>query len=142
MGLTTDEKVALLRRVELFAGLAPVALASVADKAVEVEFAAGRSIVRQGEIGTGFFLIVDGSARVVRDDDVLATLGPGEFLGELSLLDHEPRTAHVIADRPTACLAIASWDFDALVRSTPDLAIGLLKGLARRLRIADERARA
>jgi hypothetical protein len=110
MGLTRDQKAELLRSVELFAGLDAEALASIGDHATEVSYPAGRWIVRQGEIGTGFFLIVSGRARVVRDDDLLTELGPGDFFGELALVDQQPRIAHVITDEPTDCLAIASWD--------------------------------
>lgn len=141
MALTTTEKAALLGTVELFTGVEPDALASIAERTQELELPAGRPIVHQGEIGTGFFLITSGRARVVRDDELLARLGPGDFFGELSLLDQQPRSAQVVADEPTTCLALASWDFDAVLRSRPDVAIALLRGLARRLRVADAQHR-
>ena len=74
-------------------------------------------IARQGEIGTGFFVVTDGAVRVVRDGAVLTRLGPGDFFGELSVLDGQPRNATVTADAATSCLAIATWDFEhALLR--------------------------
>jgi CRP-like cAMP-binding protein len=134
MALTAREKSDLLNRVELFAGLGGVPLSAIADRAVEVTFPSGRAIVRQGEVGTGFFLIVSGAARVTRDGREIADLGPGEFFGELALLDQMPRVATVTADGETTCLAIASWDFEQLLEEQPRVAIGLLRGVARRLR--------
>lgn len=134
MALTAREKSDLLDRVDLFAGLGGVPLSAIADRAVEVEFPAGRAIARQGEVGTGFFLIVSGSGRVTRDGRVIASLKPGDFFGELSLLDQSPRIATVTAIGPTVCLAIASWEFERLLEEQPRMAIALLRGVARRLR--------
>ena len=134
MALTAREKAELLDRVDLFSGLGGVPLSTIADRAVEVEFPAGRAIVRQGEVGTGFFLIVSGGGRVTRDGRVIATLKPGDFFGELSLLDQSPRIATVTAIGPTVCLAIASWEFERLLEEHPRVAIAVLRGVARRLR--------
>jgi CRP/FNR family transcriptional regulator, cyclic AMP receptor protein len=134
VALTSREKADLLDRVDLFAGLGGVPLSAIADRAVEVEFPRGRAIARQGEVGTGFFLIVSGAATVTRDGNHLARLGPGEFFGELSLLDQGPRVATVTSDGETVCLAIASWDFEKLLEEQPRLAIALLRSVARRLR--------
>jgi CRP-like cAMP-binding protein len=98
-------------------------------------------IARQGEIGTGFFVVVAGSVRVVRDGTLLATLGPGEFFGELSVLDGRPRNAMVAAETPTTCLALASWDFEAVLLANPSLALAILRGVASRLREATEAVR-
>ena len=143
MALTPREKAELLDRVDLFRGLGGVPLSAIADRAVEVEFPRGHVIARQGEVGTGFFLIVSGAARVTRDGDEIATLGPGEFFGELSLLDQGPRVASVTAggNPATVCLAIASWDFERLLEEQPRVAIGLLKGVARRLRDVTDQLR-
>ncbi|MBI2246778.1 MAG: cyclic nucleotide-binding domain-containing protein [Armatimonadetes bacterium] len=124
--------------MSLFSELSPRALGSIADLASEIEFQAGRYIVRQGQVGTGFYLIVNGTARVVHNGKVLAQLGPGEFFGELSLLDQQPRMAHVIAEEPTACLALASWDFTRLLEKTPKLTLSVLREVARRLRALSE----
>jgi CRP/FNR family cyclic AMP-dependent transcriptional regulator len=141
MSLTTERKVPLLRDVALFDGIDPDGLAMIAERAVEVDFPDGRSIVRQGEIGTGFFLVTSGAARVVRDGTTIAECGPGDFFGELSLLDGGPRIASVVATAPTTCLALASWEFEALLESQPRLAIAILKGVARRLRNVSEEHR-
>jgi CRP-like cAMP-binding protein len=140
VALTAREKTELLDHVDLFAGVGGVPLAAIATRAVEVEFSPGRQIARQGEVGTGFFLIVSGAALVTRDGEEIATLGPGDFFGELSLLDQQPRVATVTAVGPTVCLGIASWDFERLLEEQPRVAIGVLRGVARRLRsVTDQR---
>ena len=138
MTLTRDRRTELLAGCDLFRGLAADQLAAVAETATEVEFPAGRVIARQGEIGTGFFIVVDGEVRVIRDGALLATLGPGEFFGELSVLDGLPRIAQVVAELPTRCLAIASWDFERVLLDHPGLTLSILRELAGRLRSVTE----
>lgn len=134
MTLTRDRRIGLLAAAPLFAGVDADGIDRIADRAVEVDFPAGHVIVRQGEIGTGFFVIASGHARVVRDGETIATLEAGDFFGELSVLDGRPRTAQVVADAPTTCLALASWDFEAVVQEVPTVALSVLRGLATRLR--------
>ena len=138
MTLTRDRRSALLSAASLFDGLDNEAMERIAAVAVEVEFPADHVIARQGEIGTGFFVIASGRARVVRDGETLATLGPGDFFGELSVLDGRPRVAQVVADGPTTCLALASWDLEALLLEDPKISLALLRGLAGRLRDVTE----
>jgi CRP-like cAMP-binding protein len=141
MTLTSDHRIELLGTVGLFDGIGRDGLAAVAEKAIEVDFPEGRQIVRQGEVGTGFFLIATGSADVVRDGRTIARLGPGDFFGELSLLDREPRIATVVTGARTTCLAIASWEFETVLETQPGLAIAILRGVARRLRAVSEEHR-
>jgi CRP/FNR family transcriptional regulator, cyclic AMP receptor protein len=134
MTLTRDRKSALLSEARLFDGVDADGMDRIAAVAVEVEFPADHVIVRQGEIGTGFFVVVEGGVRVVRDGETIATLGPGDFFGELSVLDGRPRVAQVLADGPTTCLALASWDFEAVLLAEPRVSLAILRGLAGRLR--------
>ncbi len=134
MSLTLDRRAALMSATPLFADVADDGLARIAERAVEVDFPNDHVIARQGDIGTGFFVIVTGGARVVRGGTIIARLGPGDFFGELSVLDGKPRTAQVIADGPTTCLALATWDFEAVVSDVPGVALAVLRGLAGRLR--------
>jgi CRP-like cAMP-binding protein len=134
MTLTQDRRAALIGGCPLFAGLDASGLGAVAGAAIEVDFPAERVIARQGEIGTGFFLIVEGTVRVMRDGVVVARLGPGEFFGELSVLDGGPRVAQVNAETPTRCLALASWDFERVLRDEPGVALSVLRVVAGRLR--------
>ncbi|MBI3997470.1 MAG: cyclic nucleotide-binding domain-containing protein [Armatimonadetes bacterium] len=138
MTMTKKRKVELVRGVPLFAGMTDRSLQAIASRAQDIEFAAGQYIVRQGQIGTGFYLIVSGRARVVRGGQALAHLGPGDFFGELSVLDQQPRTAHVVAHEPTVCLGLASWDFARLLERNPKITLALLREVARRLRATSE----
>jgi len=134
MTLNQDRRAELLAACPLFRGLDPAGLAAVAAAAVEVEFPPDRVIARQGEIGTGFFVVAVGRVRVVRDGAVVAHLGEGEFFGELSILDGGPRVAQVVADEQTRCLALASWDFERVLREEPGVALSVLRVVAGRLR--------
>ena len=134
MTLTQDRRSALIGGCPLFKGLEGTGLAALSAAAVEVDFPADRVIARQGEIGTGFFVVVEGMVRVSRDGAVVARLGPGEFFGELSILDGGPRIAQVAAEEPTRCLALASWDFERVLREEPGVALSVLKVVAGRLR--------
>jgi CRP/FNR family transcriptional regulator/CRP/FNR family cyclic AMP-dependent transcriptional regulator len=134
MPLTREEKGELLAATPLFAGVDAEDIAGIADRTVEVDYGPGGVIARQGEIGTGFFVVVSGAVRVVRDGATIARLGPGEFFGELSVLDQKPRNAQVVSDEPTVCLALAAWDLEAIVGEQPRVALALLRGMATRLR--------
>ena len=134
MPLTREQKIDMLGSMPLFEGVDAEDVGGIADRAVEVDYATGGVIVREGEIGTGFFVVVSGAVRVVRDGETVSTLGPGEFFGELSVLDHRPRNAQVVAGEPTACLALASWDLEAVITEQPRVALAMLRVLAGRLR--------
>ena len=141
MTLTHDRRAELLGACRLFAGLDADDLAAIASRAVEIDFRPRDVIARQGEIGTGFFVIADGRVRVIRDGETVAQLGPGEFFGELSVIDGAPRNAQVIAIEPTQCLGIASWDFEAILLEQPRVSLAVLRAVVARLRSAahDER---
>jgi CRP-like cAMP-binding protein len=139
--VSLDRRSQLLAGCPLFAGIDAEGLAALAARAATVEFPAGAVIARQGEIGTGFFVVVDGRVRVVRDGQVVATLGSGEFFGELSVLDRMPRNAMVAAEVPTTCLALAAWDFEAVLLEQPRLTLAILRGVATRLRTVTDSVR-
>jgi CRP/FNR family cyclic AMP-dependent transcriptional regulator len=141
MSLSAPRRAELLAACPLFRGVGAEGIAALAGRATEVDFPAGHVIARQGEIGTGFFVVVAGAVRVVRDGAVLATLGPGEFFGELSVLDGKPRNAMVAAETATSCLALATWDFEAVLLENPALTLAILRGVATRLREATEAVR-
>lgn len=138
MLISGDARTALVRGVSLFAGADEALIESISRIATEVEFPAGRTIARQGEPGNGMFVVVRGRVRVVRDGQPVATLGPGEWFGELAVLDRGARVASVIADEPTVCLAIAAWDAEQLFLEQPELAVALLRALATRMRSLTE----
>ena len=141
MPLSTDDKAAALARVPLFAGISDESMSALADATGEQDFEPGQFIVRQGQVGTGLYVIVAGSVKVLRGSDELATLGPGEFFGELSVIDQEPRNASVQAAQPTVVLALASWDLLGLLEKDQALALNLIRGLVARIRAAGEQHR-
>lgn len=141
MTLTHDRRAELLAACPLFGGIDATGLASLAAAATQVDFPPGHVVARQGEIGTGFFVVTAGRVRVVRDGEVVARLGPGEFFGELSVLDRMPRNATVSAEEPTTCLALASWDFERILLEQPALTLAILRGVATRLRAVTDSAR-
>jgi CRP/FNR family cyclic AMP-dependent transcriptional regulator len=136
--LTQDRRTELLGACPLFSGVAGEDLAAIAERAVEVDFPADHVIARQGEIGTGFFVIVEGQVRVVRDGEELARLGPGDFFGEMSVIDGLPRVAQVATTSDSRCLALASWEFERLIVDHPTIGLAILRGLSARLRSRTE----
>lgn len=130
--------VELLSRVPLFQGLSRAHLASLAGLAEDVSYNAGRVIVKRDDPGKAFYVIVEGEAKVVKGKITTARaealLGPGDFFGELALLDGEPRAASVVAASPLATIRIERAAFRRMLREEPDIAIKLLEGMARRTR--------
>ena len=141
MSLTTQEKRAWLAKVPLFRDCSDAVLDQLAETTAEFEFRADTPIVREGQIGNGLYIVVDGGARIVAGNDELARLGPGDFFGELSVIDQRPRAASAYAVDDTVCLALASWDLDAVMEREPQLALNLLKELVGRLRNTDAQLR-
>lgn len=134
MPLTAQDKVSALARVPLFIGISDESMERLAAVAGEIEFEPGQFVVLQGQVGTGLYVILEGSAHVVRGSDDIATLGPGDFFGELSVIDQQPRNASVQAVDRVICLALASWDLLDLLESDPKLALNMIRGLTARIR--------
>lgn len=125
---------ASLRTVPLFAGLTAEELGLIARSVKERVYEPGTVIVRQGDPGMGFYLIADGRVEVTHDGHRIRELGPGEFFGEMALMEERARTATVTARERTRCLQLVRWDFRALLKEHPDLAVRLLEVVVRRLR--------
>jgi CRP/FNR family transcriptional regulator, cyclic AMP receptor protein len=132
--LSTEQKTELLRRNELFADLEAEPLRELAERARELEFPAGHHLVRQGEIGTGWYVIVSGRAQILRHNERVDDLGPGDSFGELAIIDREPRSANVRAEEPLKVLALASWELNSLLEQQPKVTLALLRQVVRRLR--------
>jgi CRP-like cAMP-binding protein len=128
-----------LARVPVFSSCTPDEIAAIAGVAQESTFQPGQIIVTQGTPGQAFYLVLTGRVEILRDGVSLGTFGPGDFFGEMSLLDQAPRSATIRAVEATRCLMLAGWDFRALLETHPSIAIKLLEVLSRRLRVADER---
>lgn len=141
MPISDQDKAAALSRLPLFQGVSAESLDRLTSVTGEVEYGAGQFIVRQGQLGSGLYIIVSGAARVVSGSHELAQLGVGEFFGELTVIDQQPRAASVQATQDTVCLAVASWDLLELLKGDPALALNLIRGLAARLRSNTEQHR-
>lgn len=123
-----------LRRVPLLTGLEPAEMARVAAAFKVRRFAAGETVTKEGAGAAAFFVIDTGLADVTIHGEHRATLGPGDFFGEIALLDESARTATVTAATDLVCRGITVWEFKPVVMASPGLAWQLLQSLARRVR--------
>jgi CRP-like cAMP-binding protein len=130
--------VPVLAEVPLFRGLSRRHVRRIAYLARTKRFAAGTRIVRAGDPGNAFFVIVDGSVRVIPPTGKSVIRGRGECFGEMALLDGEPRSADVSAADDVLALTIGSAAFAKLLKSEPQLSLALLRVLAARLRAAEK----
>ncbi len=125
----------VLAQVPLFAGVPSRFLKRLAGEMDEQRFMEGATIVRKGDPGETFYVVVEGEAKVTDENGKrLAGLIPGDFFGEISLMDGGPRTATVISDTPMTALALSRKDFRAMLESEPHVTVGLLKHAAQLLR--------
>ena len=142
--MSNEEKVVqMLEHVPLFGRLKRRQVRALANACIDRTCAAGEVIVPQDRDGYGFFVIVSGAAEAVRErnDDstvVLNTFGPGDYFGELALLDKGPRTASVVATEETDCLILPRGNFLGLLRRDGDMAVEIMIELATRFRSALE----
>lgn len=111
-----------LERVPLLAGLSPKDREKVARWADAVELPAGKHLLDEGRLPHEFFVILDGEVEVVHDGAHLATLGPGDFFGEIALIEHGRRTASVVTTTPTTLAVMSPNAFDAMRREMPQVA--------------------
>jgi CRP-like cAMP-binding protein len=132
--MTTIEKVLFLKRVSIFAALPGEELAEIALVAEEVEQAAGDEIIREGEVDNSLFVLVSGRIRVMKGQQTLVELGEGEVVGELAVLDPAPRNATVTAVSDVTLLRIDGEAFAEIMREKYEIAEGITRVLARRLR--------
>jgi CRP/FNR family cyclic AMP-dependent transcriptional regulator len=138
--MARDSKLEHLAQVRLFSACTKKELALLGKATDEVSVSAGKEVVTEGTIGHEFFLILDGTASVIRNGKKIATLGPGQYFGEMALLDKGVRTATVKTDTPSTLLVLGQREFSGVLDEVPALAHKLLISMAARLRESDERA--
>jgi CRP-like cAMP-binding protein len=129
-----DARLAAVAKIPLFARVPQRHLRSVLEQMSEYEYEDGAVILKEARQGEVLFVLLDGSARVVRGGRTVARLGSGDFFGEIAVLDRRPRTASVIATSPVRCLTLHRDDLREVIAGEPEVAWALLGGLASRLR--------
>ena len=128
-----DKKVEALKRAPLFEGLSRKELVQLARLTDDVEIPAGRVLCREGDRGREFFVLVEGKVDVARNGRGVATLGAGDFVGEISLLEPTPRTATVTAQTPLRFFVLTPKDFQQMLDENPSIERKVLRALARRV---------
>lgn len=135
---------ALLKTVSLFSNLSKSDLENIAEYCVERSFEKGEMIVKQGNNGIGLYIIVSGRVKVIKqiasgEKMDITELGPGEFFGEITVLDNAPRTASVLAVENSTCLVLTAWEFKSQLVVHPEIALKILPVLVKRFRETNER---
>jgi CRP-like cAMP-binding protein len=129
-----------LQRVPLFSRVDDKELRRIVKSFRPATFSAGEEIAVEGQDGVGFFVIESGTAQVSIGGEEVRMLGPGDYFGEIALIDSGPRSATVVADTDLTCQGMTAWAFRPLVESSPALAWPLIENLVARLREAEQRA--
>ena len=127
-----------LKPIGLFAGLSDADLKKLNKQMREVRHQQGAEIIVHGKDGVGFLVIVEGEAEVTTGDGRHRKLGPGDYFGEMALLDHQGRSADITAKTDLVVAAVTEWGFKAFLAENPEIAYRLLQTLSRRLREAEE----
>ena len=135
-----DQKLELLRRVPLFAGLEEAELEEIGRIAEEMDAPAGQELTHEGRHEGYFFVIVSGTVRVERGGRTVNTLGDGDFLGEISLLDGGPRTATATTESPSELIVMTHQRFAQLLDTSPAVRAAVMEEVGRRLRRLDAEA--
>ncbi len=134
----------LLRTIPLFSGVLDPQLEEIARVAAHRKVARGTVIVRAGDMTDSLYILISGSARVMNSDEegrevILSLLAPGDFFGEMGLIDGSPRSADVVAAEPCELLVISKADFRNCLQENFDVALNIMKRLVERLREADRK---
>jgi CRP/FNR family cyclic AMP-dependent transcriptional regulator len=127
----------MLQGVPIFSELSKGDLSRLAKLMVPRKVAAGEAVIEENDQAAGFFIVSSGKLEAIRGDQALATYGPGDFFGEMALFEGFPRSATVRAVEDSECLAMTRWDFTAEMKNHPQIAVGMIPVLVRRLRDAD-----
>jgi CRP/FNR family cyclic AMP-dependent transcriptional regulator len=131
--LRRNAKTDLISHVPLFAHCSKRELAGVAGIADEIDLREGKELTREGAPGREFFVLVEGTADVIRDGQTINSLGAGDFFGEIALVHHSPRTATVKATSPVRALVITERNFKRLLEEMPEIQRKVLLALAERV---------
>src|SRR5208337_3738476 len=133
-GTGGDPVIEMLEKASLWSGLDRKDLKFIVQLSKERKYETGEVIVRKGEGTVGFYLILEGSVEIRSNGSTLSKLGPGQFFGEMSVVDNQPRSADVVAIEPSRCLVLSAWSFNSLISKHPKIALKVLQEFVRRLR--------
>ena len=138
------DRIELLKKISLFSNLSEAHLSSIAEFCVERSFSAGDVVIKQGNSGIGLYVLCSGKVKIVKETASgkkmdMAELGPGDFFGEMTVLDNAPRSADVIALEESRCLVLSAWDFNARMKVDPEIALQILPVVVKRFRETNER---
>ena len=133
----------MLENIELFSGLTEQDLALLERHAVSRTYPKGSIVIREREEAASLYVIVSGGVKVFMDNEegkeiILNTLGPGEHFGELALLDDQPRSASVMTTQQSRFLVITKMQFKEVLAQHPDIAVGIIRSLSRRVRLLSD----
>jgi len=130
----SDPKVDRLGHVPLFSGLPKHDLEFLASRIDEVQLKAEQTVIKEGQPTESFFIITSGNVQVSRRGKPIARLGPGEFFGEIGMLDRGPASATVVSDGPVAAMVLSHAQFRDAIKGNPGLAMQVIAAMAERLR--------
>jgi CRP/FNR family transcriptional regulator, cyclic AMP receptor protein len=133
-----DTKADALARCPFFAGLSRRDLLELAKVSEDMEVEEGKVLTREGQSGSEFFVVVDGEVSVTKNGQEIRTLGPGDFFGEIALLEDTPRTATVVAKTPLRFFVLTRRSFRSLLAHQPELEQKVLAALEERVRATSE----
>jgi CRP/FNR family cyclic AMP-dependent transcriptional regulator len=132
-----DLVVGMLEKSSLWSGLDRQDFKAIMKTSEQQKFQSGETIVKKGEEGAGFYLVLEGAVEIRSNGSTLSRLGPGQFFGEMSVVDTQPRSADVVAVEPSRVLVLSAWSFKSLVSERPRIAVKMLQEFVRRLRNTD-----
>ena len=133
-----EAPVELIKSVPLFSDLSPKEIDQIAKSFKERIFSPGDQITEEGKGGVGFFVIESGTAKILVHDEVRGQYGPGDYFGEIALIDAGTRSATITAETELRCYGLTSWEFRPLVEQHASIAWKLLQTMAKMLRAAQE----
>jgi CRP-like cAMP-binding protein len=129
-----DQRIDELTKVHIFEDCTNAQLETVARLSDEISLPTNATLMREGRVGRECFILLDGEAVVTIDGKPIAVLGAGDVVGEMAVLEHEPRTATVTAWSPIRALVFTTQEFDSLLDHVPPVAMHVMRALAQRLR--------